>query len=457
MPSRVVTKRRVKRRQQRLVSKNVKRKARTVRTLRKHRKSVKKVMRGGGKPINVNVKLLPTSGNTKEQIIVDKAFSISCETPFFSFNKKLIITITIDLNRYTDNILRLLNSLLSIILSTRVELDPPDGTSVLENVDEKSNHNQKIIRDITDYNEKYNGGRDPSEFYLSEEIQPLPQTPECKVVIELSLDNGETTINKLSIPVFQLGGVDIMKYKVLDSPYGGYTEENERVRRVNYWQYIPDVNLSGNVKRVEPSPSPYPNLKEIKEKTERITTLELTYTLREEAKQKEPKEPTAIQKLIACGLFESGTTVEEAESKFKVIEQAAKDINKAYSHFLDIVRKSNWERSSFNNEDEWKKNLEQSKTTFLETLTKKDLTKDKLNDALQILSDTKKNITGADGKAKSECKNLLLDHQAIINMVKKYGDIEASAVGSSIFDSIDVYKKFLPYTEYVPPRWDPNM
>jgi hypothetical protein len=47
MPSRVVTKRRVKRRQQRLVSKNVKRKARTVRTLRKHRKSVKKVMRGG--------------------------------------------------------------------------------------------------------------------------------------------------------------------------------------------------------------------------------------------------------------------------------------------------------------------------------------------------------------------------------------------------------------------------
>lgn len=53
MPSRVVTKRRVKRRQQRLVSKNVKRKARTVRTLRKHRNSVKKVMRGGiMKPFN---------------------------------------------------------------------------------------------------------------------------------------------------------------------------------------------------------------------------------------------------------------------------------------------------------------------------------------------------------------------------------------------------------------------
>ena len=44
MPSRVVTKRRVKRRQQRLVSKNAKRNARSV---RKHRKTAKKVMRGG--------------------------------------------------------------------------------------------------------------------------------------------------------------------------------------------------------------------------------------------------------------------------------------------------------------------------------------------------------------------------------------------------------------------------
>ncbi len=44
MPSRVVTKRRVKRRQQRLVSKNAKRNARSV---RKYRKTAKKVMRGG--------------------------------------------------------------------------------------------------------------------------------------------------------------------------------------------------------------------------------------------------------------------------------------------------------------------------------------------------------------------------------------------------------------------------
>jgi hypothetical protein len=47
MPSQVLTKRRVKRRQQRqrLVSKNAKRK---VRSVRKHRKTAKKVMRGGG-------------------------------------------------------------------------------------------------------------------------------------------------------------------------------------------------------------------------------------------------------------------------------------------------------------------------------------------------------------------------------------------------------------------------
>jgi hypothetical protein len=49
MPSQVLTTRRVKRRQQRqglrLVSKNAKRK---VRSVRKHRKTAKKVMRGGG-------------------------------------------------------------------------------------------------------------------------------------------------------------------------------------------------------------------------------------------------------------------------------------------------------------------------------------------------------------------------------------------------------------------------
>ena len=159
---------------------------------------------------------------------------------------------------------------------------------------------------------------------------------------------------------------------------------------------------------------------------------------------------TPTEKLIACGLFVSGTTVEEAESQFKVIEQAAKDINEAYTHFLDIVHKSNNNRSSFNNEKEWEQNLEESKNTFLTTLTKKRLTKETLNEALITLSDTKKNIPDAAVKAEtSEYKKLSLYHQQIIDKVMFYGDIEASAVGSSIFDSIDVYKKFLPYKLYV--------
>ena len=68
MPSRVVTKRRVKRRQQRLVSKNAKRNARSV---RKHRKTAKKVMRGGNlrttseydTPVYVSTARSPGSGN----------------------------------------------------------------------------------------------------------------------------------------------------------------------------------------------------------------------------------------------------------------------------------------------------------------------------------------------------------------------------------------------------------
>lgn len=56
MPSRVVTKRRVKRRQQRLVSKNAKRNARSV---RKHRKTAKKVMRGGLDLGNYDIEMDP--------------------------------------------------------------------------------------------------------------------------------------------------------------------------------------------------------------------------------------------------------------------------------------------------------------------------------------------------------------------------------------------------------------
>ena len=68
MPSQVLTKRRVKRRQQRLrlVSKNAKRK---VRSVRKHRKTAKKVMRGGGNIITAHVvyDAIPCVKRTKEE------------------------------------------------------------------------------------------------------------------------------------------------------------------------------------------------------------------------------------------------------------------------------------------------------------------------------------------------------------------------------------------------------
>ena len=58
MPSQVLTKRRVKRRQQRLrvVSKNAKR---NVRSVRKHRKTAKKVMRGGDYARFQYIRLIP--------------------------------------------------------------------------------------------------------------------------------------------------------------------------------------------------------------------------------------------------------------------------------------------------------------------------------------------------------------------------------------------------------------
>ena len=80
MPSRVVTKRRVKRRQQRLVSKNVKRKGRTVRTLRKHRKSVKKVMRGGEPPIIHEIFLADTPSTPVIKLTISKKLLFSGKT-----------------------------------------------------------------------------------------------------------------------------------------------------------------------------------------------------------------------------------------------------------------------------------------------------------------------------------------------------------------------------------------
>ena len=103
MPSRVVTKRRVKRRQQRLVSKNVKRKGRTVRTLRKHRKSVKKVMRGGEPPI------------IHEIFLADKpstpVIKLTISLPKGIFSSKYTFNIEINLDLYKGDVRKLLKIL----------------------------------------------------------------------------------------------------------------------------------------------------------------------------------------------------------------------------------------------------------------------------------------------------------------------------------------------------------
>ena len=103
MPSRVVTKRRVKRRQQRLVSKNVKRKGRTVRTLRKHRKSVKKVMRGGEPPIIHEIFLANNN--------VSPVITLTISLPKGIFSSTYTFNIEINLDLYKGDVRKLLKIL----------------------------------------------------------------------------------------------------------------------------------------------------------------------------------------------------------------------------------------------------------------------------------------------------------------------------------------------------------
>ena len=101
MPSQVLTTRRVKRRQQRLrlVSKNAKRK---VRSVRKHRKTAKKVMRGGGVIWSQDFSVVDKSpGNAEPK---KKFFKLSVSTPLGAAmrKKKFEIKLEFDLNVDTE-------------------------------------------------------------------------------------------------------------------------------------------------------------------------------------------------------------------------------------------------------------------------------------------------------------------------------------------------------------------
>ena len=128
MPSQLLTKRRVKRRQQRLrlVSKNAKRK---VRSVRKHRKTAKKVMRGGwGKkkiyygilcdsiPMIMDSESLPGRGIELEYILPIFIIVMYGDDLFLFFNKNIT----------SEEITKILKSILGINqVEVTLTLDPP--------------------------------------------------------------------------------------------------------------------------------------------------------------------------------------------------------------------------------------------------------------------------------------------------------------------------------------------
>ncbi len=122
MPSQVVTKRRVKRRQQRhrLVSKNAKRK---VRSVRKHRKTAKKVMRGGG-DIQVTIRgfydIIPKGIKDKINIpifIVVQKHNTPKDVIYVFFNKNIT----------NEDAMLILKLLLGMSIEDTFELNPPLG------------------------------------------------------------------------------------------------------------------------------------------------------------------------------------------------------------------------------------------------------------------------------------------------------------------------------------------
>ena len=245
MPSQVVTKRRVKRRQQRqrIVSKNAKR---NVRSVRKHRKTAKKVMRGGmlfgGH--NVTVKLSSTTGNTNNE-----EFSIVARSPLMYSSKNLTIIIEIDLKKYTGSVLLLLNSLLTNLLGTPIELN--FNGVVLDNIN--NNEKSKINDDINNRRDSYNDEYWYNDFTIGSkkmvtepaEIPKLKLPTKYEVVITLSqTDDGKTNIEKLSIPLLRGKRGQIYGIKVKPFYAGTKTvafDFNDPISP--FWTYEPKVIL----------------------------------------------------------------------------------------------------------------------------------------------------------------------------------------------------------------------
>ena len=157
MPSQVVTTRRVKRRQQRLrlVSKNAKRK---VRSVRKHRKTAKKVMRGGGEqiyygilfdsiPMIIDSESLPGRRIELEYILPIVIIVMYGDNLYLFFNKNIT----------PQEITKILKSILGINQEVTLILYPPIELPAVS-VDAPPTYNGQEIPNITDIETIYNWG-----------------------------------------------------------------------------------------------------------------------------------------------------------------------------------------------------------------------------------------------------------------------------------------------------------
>jgi hypothetical protein len=119
-------------------------------------------------------------------------------------SKKLTIKIEIDLKKYTGSVLLLLNSLLTNLLGTQIELKF-DG-DVLDNitVKGKSEMNDAIIKECDVYNaDNWVHEYEPGSKMGTESVIPKLKLP-TEYVVDITLsptNDGKTNIEKLSIPL----------------------------------------------------------------------------------------------------------------------------------------------------------------------------------------------------------------------------------------------------------------
>ena len=215
--------------------------------MRKHRKTAKKVMRGGrlfgGR--KVTVKLSSTTGNTN-----NGEFSIVARRPLLlNSSNELTIIIEIDLKQYTGSVLLLLNSLLTNLLGTPIELNL-NGV-VLDNIN--NNEKSKINDDINNMRETYNRNYwDGSSIIGSSKISTYPdKMPKLKLptqyVVDIKLsqtDDGKTNIQELSIPLLRENNAQIFVTNVIASFRGSRQVTRDLDNNKHpYWTYEPKAVL----------------------------------------------------------------------------------------------------------------------------------------------------------------------------------------------------------------------